>query len=106
MFRSLRELFWKASDAGLFWWWPPMPDGVWGPAVFPRVQDWLGLNAGERLEEIESSPELADSVMARVQEFRRGEARDQLALGERELTSVLRYSVPGLIPGGCFEASR
>jgi len=73
---------------------------VWGPVVFPRVQEWLGLTTEEESEEIESSPELADSVLARVQAFRRGEIGDRLALGGKELTSVMRYSVPGLFPVG------
>ena len=45
------------------------------------------------------SAALADSVLARVQEFRQGEEL-QMALGGREVTSVLRFSLPGLIPSG------
>jgi len=45
------------------------------------------------------SQALADSVLEEVQDFRR-EGQGQLALGGREVTSVLRYSLPGLIPVG------
>jgi len=72
----------------------------WGPEVFPKVHDWLGLTSDDAAEEIVASPELADSVMFLVQEFRDGDGPDQVALGGSELTSILRYSVPGLIPGG------
>jgi len=102
MFRSLRSCFGKlvtlvllavAAYAG----W------VWGPVVFPWVQEWLGLTTEEQSEGVESSPELADSVLARVQAFRRGELGDRLALGGIELTSVMRYSVPGLFPEGASD---
>jgi hypothetical protein len=102
MFRSLRSCFGKLVTVALLvvaayagW--------VWGPVVFPRVQEWLGLTTSEKSEVIEPSPELADSVLARVQAFRRGESGDRLALGGPELTSVLQHSVPGLIPEGISE---
>jgi len=75
----------------------------WGPQVFPRVHEWLGLTGVEETAAVFSSPELADSVMVRVQALRRGEGPSQLALGGDELTSVLRHSVPGLIPSGVFD---
>lgn len=72
----------------------------WGPEFFPKVHDWLGLTKDGASEEIVATAELADSVMFLVQEFRDGDGPDQVALGSAELTSILRYSVPGLIPGG------
>jgi len=99
MFRWLKSLFRKvgilllllvAAYAG----WQ------WGPEVFPKVHDWLGVSQGDVEEELVASPELADSVMARVQEFRRGDGPGQLALGDGELTSILRHSVPELVPDG------
>jgi hypothetical protein len=104
MFRSLRSCFGKlvvlvllvvAAYAG----W------VWGPAVFPRVQEWLGLASAEDTAEMDTSPELADSVVNRVQAFRRGEGGDRMTLSGRELTSVLRHSIPGLIPEGASDPS-
>jgi hypothetical protein len=75
----------------------------WGPRVFPQVHEWLGLTGVEEVAGAPSSPEMADSVMARVQSFRRGEGPGQLALGGSELTSVLRYSFPSLVPEGVLD---
>jgi len=99
VFRSLRSCFGKLVTlvllvvAAYVGW-------VWGPVVFPQVQEWLGLTTEEESEDLEPSPELADSVLAKVQAFRRGEIGDRLALGGKDLTSVMRYSVPGLFPEG------
>ncbi len=72
---------------------------IWGPAVFPRVQSWMGVSRVAEPEGSAPSSELADSVLFRVQDFRESGA-GQMALGGREVTSVIRYSVPGLIPPG------
>ena len=72
----------------------------WGPEVFPKVHERLGLTGGNEAREVVSSQEMADSVLALVQGFRRGDGPTQLALGGSELTSVLRYSVSGLVPDG------
>ena len=72
----------------------------WGPQFFPRVPEWLGLDGREESGGTMATPELADSVITRVQQFRRGAGPSQLALGADELTSVLRYSVPELLPAG------
>jgi hypothetical protein len=74
----------------------------WGPQVFPQLHEWLGITGVEEIDGVVSSPEMADSVMAMVQIFRRGTGQSQLALGGSELTSVLRYSVPSLVPDGVF----
>jgi hypothetical protein len=72
----------------------------WGPAVFPRVQEWMGMSPLPLSVDPAPTPELADSVLVRVQALREEGGGAELALGGRELTSVLRYSVPGLIPPG------
>ena len=72
----------------------------WGPEVFPRVHEWLGFTGGGESSEVVSSQEIADSVLALVQGFQRGDGPDPLVLGDSELTSVLRYSVLGLVPEG------
>jgi hypothetical protein len=72
----------------------------WGPEVFPKVHDWIGLTRDDASGEVVATPELADSVMFLVQEFRDGDGPDQVVLGGNELTSILRYSVPGVMPGG------
>ncbi|MGW8267290.1 MAG: hypothetical protein ACWGSQ_13065 [Longimicrobiales bacterium] len=71
----------------------------WGPFIVASVREWAGLVQGPELEEAAPSAALADSVLAQVQEFRQGEG-GQMALEGREVTSVLRYSLPGLIPSG------
>ncbi len=75
----------------------------WGPRVFPRVHAWLGLETRVESEEVFSSPELADSVLARVQRFRRGEGPEQLVLDANEITSLARFSVPDLMPPGVVD---
>jgi hypothetical protein len=55
------------------------------------------------VEEPSPSPEVADSVVTRVQELREGEGEGEVRLGGREITSVLRYAVPGLVPRGVQE---
>lgn len=70
----------------------------WGPAVFPRVQDWFA--GEEEAAEISPSPELAEAALDRFERFRRGELGDQLSLSATDVASVLRYSAPGILPGG------
>jgi hypothetical protein len=73
----------------------------WGPTVFPRVQGWLG---EEEVEvEVVPSPELAEAAVDRFERFRRGESGDQLSLSAAEVVSVIRYSAPGMVPGGVSE---
>jgi len=72
---------------------------VWGPRIFPDVRVWMGIAPSSAPEGPGPSPELADSVLAELEGFRNvGEG--QIALGGREVTSVLRYSLPGLVPSG------
>jgi len=78
----------------------------WGPAALPLVERALGLGdsvwvpapsgSGPALP----SAEIADETLDRFERFRRGEGGDRLALGSTELSSVLRYAMPGLVPGG------
>ena len=70
----------------------------WGPAVFPRVRSWFA--EAEGTVEVLPSPELAEAALDRFERFRRGETGDQLSLSAADVTSVLRYSAPGMIPGG------
>lgn len=75
----------------------------WGPAVFPRIEEWLGGEPHAGVEEPAPNPEVADSVVTRVQALREGEGRGEVRLEGREITSVLRYAVPGLVPRGVQE---
>ena len=70
----------------------------WGPGVFPRVQEWFAED--EVVAEVLPSPELAAATMDRLERFRRGQMGAQLSLSATDVESVIRYSAPGLIPGG------
>lgn len=74
----------------------------WGPAVFPRLERLMGVQT-EDSGSPEPSPELADATLDRFERFRRGEEGDRLALGSAELTSVVRHSLPGMMPPGVDE---
>jgi hypothetical protein len=74
----------------------------WGPSALPLIRDWTGMSTPPAVEGPAPSQALADSVIERVQTFRRGEDAE-MALGGREVTSVLRYSIPGLIPSGILD---
>lgn len=83
----------------------------WGPMVFPHVERALGLGEPEWVPAPEGtvpdgpSAEVADAALDRFERFRRGEGGERLALGGNELTSVLRYALPGIIPPGVDEPS-
>ena len=75
----------------------------WGPMVFPRIEHALGMNAREETAEpVGEAPsaELADRTLDRFEHFRKGEGEGRLALGGLELTSVVRYALPGIVPPG------
>jgi len=77
----------------------------WGDLVFGQAARLLDRNGSSPAVEAppSPSPELADSTLARFERFREGKAGDRLAFGGTELTSVLRYAVPGIIPPGVSE---
>ena len=70
----------------------------WGPDVFPKVAGWFAEEEGTL--EVLPSPELADAALDRFERFRSGEGGDQLSLSAAEVVSVIRYSAPGMVPGG------
>ena len=79
----------------------------WGPAVFPALERVLGVAADTAMVGApalpQPSPELAEATLDRFEAFRAGEGEDRLALGGTELTSVIRYALPGIIPPGVTE---
>jgi hypothetical protein len=78
----------------------------WGPAIFPPVERALGLGAPESAEAPEPdgpTAELAEETLDRFEQLRRGQGDGRLVLGGRELSSVVRYAVPGIIPPGVDE---
>jgi hypothetical protein len=76
---------------------------LWGPEVFPGIHERLGLSGVGDLEVVVSSPELADTVLAEIQRFRRGEGPAQLSLDASRLTSAARFSIPELMPAGVVD---
>jgi len=78
----------------------------WGPAALAALERALGLGDPVWVEAPpgsgppQPSPETADATLDRFERFRAGEGGDRLALGSTELSSVLRYAMPGLVPAG------
>lgn len=77
----------------------------WGPAVLVRAQQALGITATAAAGPGDAdgpapSPEIAEATLERFERFRRGEGEGRLALGGTELSSVVRYALPGLVPRG------
>lgn len=78
----------------------------WGPWVFPRLERALGMDGPEEVAEpaVEGpSAELADRTLDRFESFRKGDGPERIALGGVELTSVVRYALPGIVPPGVDE---
>lgn len=78
----------------------------WGPAVFPPLERLLadGEAAEERVNpRVEPTPETAEAALDRFEALRRGEGGNRLALGGPELSSVVRFALPGIIPPGVAE---
>lgn len=75
----------------------------YGDQVFPTVERWVGRQADSVGAPV-PSPGLAEATMDRVEAFRTGTSRDgRLLLGGAEVSSVVRYSFPGILPPGVHE---
>lgn len=80
----------------------------WGAYVFPPAERLLGMRSepvfipAQPMQQVVGQPtrELADSTLRRFERFRQGKGGDHLALSGRDLSSVVRYSMPGLVPPG------
>ncbi len=73
----------------------------WGPAVFPSIERALGIApAASTVTKAQPTPELAEQTLDLFEQFRAGEAGDRLMLGGTELSALVRYSLPGLVPRG------
>ena len=75
----------------------------WGGEAAPRVRGWLQ-EASDAAEPV-ASPELAQSTLDRFAALRDGSGPDRMALGDTELTSVLKYALAGMIPEQVAEPS-
>lgn len=72
----------------------------WGEAVFPRLGRWTGVAAVADGESERADPDLARRTLERVDALRSGGVDGELALGEAEVESVVRYGAPGVLPEG------
>lgn len=71
----------------------------WGDRVFPPIESRLGLEADSAAAE-PVTPEVAQRTIERIDRFRGTGESAEMALGEAEVASVLRYSAPGVVPEG------
>lgn len=74
----------------------------WGDRLFPPVESRLGIGSGTAIAE-EVSPELAGATMMKIKAFR-DSGEPELRLGSVEVSSVLRYTIPGILPEGVVNA--
>jgi hypothetical protein len=73
----------------------------WGPDAFPRLERFVRGETAEAEAAGAPSPELAEATLDRFERFRAaGATESQLVLGETELSSLVRYSLPGILPAG------
>ena len=78
----------------------------WGGAVFPRVEAGLGIGqAGESGErEYPVTRETAARAEGRIDAFRVSDDAE-LRLESSEVSSLLRFSTPGIVPAGVLDPS-
>ena len=73
----------------------------WGPDVFPRLERVVRGGSAFQEEGTSPSPELAESTLDRFERFRGADGTEsQLVLGDAELSSLVRFSLPGILPPG------
>lgn len=80
--------------------------GGWryGGEVFPTLERWVATPAPSAPTGLQPSRELADDALDRFNAFRTAGAPDStLRLSAAELTSIVRYSIPQLLPEGVQE---
>src|SRR5688500_19855336 len=70
------------------------------PSVSARLQAGRG---GDGVPPAGVSPALAEATLDRVENLRSDSAGQTLALGDAELSSVVRYAMPGLLPPGVID---
>lgn len=70
------------------------------PGISTEVSGWF---RGADEERPLPSADLAESTLDRVETLRAGEGGERLTLGPLELSSVVRYALPGIVPSGVTE---
>jgi len=73
----------------------------WGDAVFPRVESALGIDQAEAAD-LPVNAETAARAEAKIEEFQVSE-EPELRLESAEVSSLLRYSIPGIVPSGVLD---
>ncbi|MYB99997.1 MAG: hypothetical protein F4139_02760 [Gemmatimonadetes bacterium] len=73
----------------------------WGGAVFPRVEAKLGIGEGV-VAEPQVTAETAALVTERIREFQASD-EPELRLESAEVSSLLRYAAPGIVPAGVLD---
>ena len=73
----------------------------WGDAVFPRVEAKLGIGPAE----VTGTPVTAETAARAMERIREFQASDEpeLRLESAEVSSLLRYSMPGIVPPGVLD---
>ncbi len=75
-----------------------------GDAVFPRLETALGIGENDESARPDPvTPEAADLAREKIEAFRDSEDAVELRLKPFEVSSLLRYSLTGMIPKGVVE---
>lgn len=81
--------------------------GLAAGAAWLFAPTWLPELSQRFVAEQEGGPppssDLAEATIDRFERFRAGETGPRMTLGHAEVTSVVRYSVPGMVPEGVAE---
>jgi hypothetical protein len=72
---------------------------------YPELLDRVRAFRSQEAAPAAPSPELADATLDRFEAFQAGGAGDEMRLGDAELSSLVRYSLPGMLPPGVDEPS-
>lgn len=70
------------------------------PEAVPTVRAWFTGEEPADEEEGGPSPRLAESTLERFEAFRAGAGEGSLSLGQDEISAVVRFSFPGILPPG------
>lgn len=71
----------------------------WGDSIFPRLESAVGMGSDHDELSAGMTPEAAQAAAARILAFRESD-EPELRLRSSEVSSLLRYSAPGLLPRG------
>ncbi len=73
----------------------------WGGGLFERAESLVAGDASAEMAGPMPTPEIAEATLERIEAFRSGETGDdRLRLEGIEISSVVRYSLPGIVPAG------